>query len=269
MNKMKAKTILTTILILLASLQLSAQKVKYPETPVFQDPKTPGLREVYFTQDDTDIHNFLYSYDLIYRIPYCVAYMLQPHQLKISNSTHYSSDWYYDNAIMYSYQSADWASHLPYVRYSLIPITHRNTPESMRQTRMRTLTVPADPYVVQYLLTPLDSAIRSWASRSDILYISAGTIQGPQKLTDKEGHAIQVPRGIYKVIVRRDGNKYSGVAFLVPNYKTRGDTQLRAFALPIGQLEDQLKIQFFSGLPADVLRDVRSQNPLENLWWWR
>ena len=76
MNKMKAKTILTTILILLASLQLSAQKVKYPETPVFQNPGAPGLREVYYSQDDTDIHNFLYSYDLIYRIPYCVAYML-------------------------------------------------------------------------------------------------------------------------------------------------------------------------------------------------
>ena len=262
---------LLALVLLLSCLQLDAQKMSYPETPVFQNPGAPGLREVYYSQDGTDIHNFLYSDDALYRIPTCVAYMLQPHQLKMSSNalSGYSSDWHYDKNIMYNYQSADWPSHIPYSRYSLIPFTHRNTPESMRQTRMRTLSVPADPYVIQYLLTPLDGAIRSWASRSDILYISAGTIQGQQTLTDNEGHIIHVPRSIYKVVVRRNGNQYSGVAFLIPNYKPQSDSNLRAYALPVGQLEDQLKIRFFSGLPADVLETVRRQNPLDNPWWWK
>lgn len=268
---MTRKIFLGLVLLLLPSLQLGAQKPKYPEMPVFKASKAPGLRDVCFMQDNMAIHNFLYSYDVVRKIPYCVAYMLQPHQLIRSSQgmPDIPADWIYDNAYMYRYQSGDWSADLAYQRYSLVPSIHRNTKESMRQTRMRTLTVPAVPSVVHNILTPLDQTILSWASHSDILYISAGAIPAYRELKDKEGIYVCIPEAVYKVVVRMKGRQYSGVAFLIPNIETAEKADLRSYAIPIGQLEERLKIQFFSGLPDDVLDAVRSQNPLDDPWWWK
>jgi DNA/RNA endonuclease G (NUC1) len=56
---------------------------------------------------------------------------------------------------------------------------------------------------------------------------------------------VAVPTGLWKVILTKDGSRYSAAAFAMPNASIASDTPLERFAVPLQQLEAVTGLRFF------------------------
>lgn len=101
----------------------------------------------------------------------------------------------------------------------------------------------------------LENLMRAWASKYNKIWIVTGPVLEPGLPVIGVDNQVSVPELYYKVILRQNGNSYSGIAFLMETSVPHAD--LRAYVTNINHIEDITKIDFFSFL------DDRSEEMIE------
>lgn len=138
-----------------------------------------------------------------------------------------------------------------------------------------------------------EGTIRSWADKSDTLYVVTGCVIDPNSLNgafgvpggyiyDNYNKKVAIPTAYYKAVLRYKQSEekegygykgYCGCAVYLEHDKSLGDeTVTRSDAISIDRLEEILGMDLFVNLPAAIgasaAAKVESQNPQNiGLWW--
>ncbi len=130
----------------------------------------------------------------------------------------------------------------------------------------------------------LESQVRSWADRSDTLYVVTGCVidykegETVKYALDNVGKKVTVPTAYYKVVLRYMKNStigYSGYcACAVWMDHKEYDTMIfdKSYSMSVDALEDKLGIDFFVNLPSVVgdktAATIEAEDPSKVAWWW-
>ena len=118
----------------------------------------------------------------------------------------------------------------------------------------------------------LEGKVRSWADRSDTLYVCTGCHLGPSTTGNKSGVNVAIPDYYYKALLRRKGSDYSMAAFKIANDATVAYNEYTEFALPVSELEAETGETFFAALGSYIseekIAEMKSASTLEvvNKW---
>lgn len=130
----------------------------------------------------------------------------------------------------------------------------------------------------------LEGKVRSWAGRSDTLYVVTGCVIDYKKgetvkyAVDNYGKKVTVPTAYYKVVLRYMKNSsvgysgYSACAVWLDHkvYSTKNiDSK---YSMSVKDLEKKVGMDFFVNLPAvvgeEMAAKIESENPSKVSWWW-
>lgn len=126
----------------------------------------------------------------------------------------------------------------------------------------------------------LESKVRSWAGKSDTLYVVTGCVtDGSTKYClDNEGKRVTVPTAYYKAVLRysrsstfgHDG--YMGCAVWLDHKEYPGSTVTSQYSMSIADLEKKLGYELFVNLPDRVgegqSKVIKEEDPAGVSWWW-
>ena len=130
----------------------------------------------------------------------------------------------------------------------------------------------------------LEGKVRSWAGRSDTLYVVTGCVidykegETVKYAVDNYEKKVTVPTAYYKVVLRYMKNStvgysgYSACAVWLDHkvYSTKNiDSK---YSMSVKDLEKRLNIDFFVNLPAvvgeEMAAKIESEDPSKVSWWW-
>lgn len=130
----------------------------------------------------------------------------------------------------------------------------------------------------------LEGKVRSWAGRSDTLYVVTGCVIDYKKgetvkyAVDNYGKKVTVPTAYYKVVLRYMKNStvgysgYSACAVWLDHkvYSTKNiDSK---YTMSVKDLEKKVGMDFFVNLPAvvgeEMAAKIESEDPSKVSWWW-
>lgn len=130
----------------------------------------------------------------------------------------------------------------------------------------------------------LEGKVRSWAGRSDTLYVVTGCVidykdgETVKYAVDNYGKKVTVPTAYYKVVLRYMKNStvgysgYSACAVWLDHkvYSTKNiDSK---YSMSVKDLEKKVGMDFFVNLPAvvgeEMAAKIKSENPSKVSWWW-
>lgn len=130
----------------------------------------------------------------------------------------------------------------------------------------------------------LESKVRSWADRSDTLYVVTGCVidykegETVKYALDNEGKKVTVPTAYYKVVLRYMKSStfgysgYSACAVWLDHkaYDTKNINS--SYSMSVDDLEKKTGIDFFVNLQAkvgdDVAAKIEAEDPAKVSWWW-
>lgn len=130
----------------------------------------------------------------------------------------------------------------------------------------------------------LEGQVRSWANRSDTLYVVTGCVidypdgQTVKYAVDNYGKRVTVPTAYYKVVLRYMKSSsvgysgYSACAVWLDHkvYSTKNINS--SYSMSVDELEKKTGIDFFVNLPAKVGEDtaakIEAEDPAKVSWWW-
>lgn len=108
----------------------------------------------------------------------------------------------------------------------------------------------------------LENLIRAWALKYNDLLIVTGPILKPNLPVIGLDNKISVPFEYYKVILKKVGNSYEGIGFLMSTNVPFAD--LSAYTVSINQLEDYAGVDFFPFLSEDVEEEIENDMDLKD-----
>ena len=111
----------------------------------------------------------------------------------------------------------------------------------------------------------LEEHVRSMATKYDHIYIACGPIVSANPKTIGQYtyiDRIAVPDAFYKVILRRKGDSWSAIGFIMPNQA--GHKPLTKYAMSIEDVEMITDIDFFVALPDDIEEKIESTYNLKD-----
>ena len=130
----------------------------------------------------------------------------------------------------------------------------------------------------------LESQVRSWANKSDTLYVVTGCVidykegETVKYALDNVGKKVTVPTAYYKVVLRYMKNStigYSGYcACAVWLDHKQYDTKYvdKSYSMSVDALEEKLGMDFFVNLPSAVGEEtaatIEAEDPSGIAWWW-
>ena len=127
----------------------------------------------------------------------------------------------------------------------------------------------------------LEGTVRSWASKSDTLYVVTGCVVdgSTQTATDVAGKRITVPTAYYKAVLSLNKSAsahsgYMGCAVYLLHTHNPNETVARnhSSVMSIRELEQKTGVNFFVNLPgavgAEVAEAIETENPNAVSWWW-
>ena len=108
----------------------------------------------------------------------------------------------------------------------------------------------------------LENLVRSWALKYEQIWIVTGPILKNGLPSIGRKNKVSVPSEYFKVILRKEGDSFKGVGFLmsvdVPY------PELVSYALSINQIEDHAGLDFFPGLDDSEEEEIESEIDLSN-----
>lgn len=169
-----------------------------------------------------------------------------------------------------------------YDRGHQIPSADRLDPEANRQTFRFTNATPQLHDFNGGIWAELEKVVRTWAKRSDTLYVVTGAMPSGRTVRDNDGKKTCIPESYYKVVLRR--NTYKGktswtmCAVWLPHKAVKVGTwqeNMRFFkenAIPVERLEALTGEEFFPLLKtligeSDYQRLKKTDSSGEK-WWW-
>jgi DNA/RNA endonuclease G (NUC1) len=130
----------------------------------------------------------------------------------------------------------------------------------------------------------LESSVRSWANRSDTLYVVTGCVIDYKKgetvkyVLDNVGKKVTVPTAYYKVVLRYMKNStigYSGYCACAVwmDHKAYSSKNVdKSYSMSVDALEKKLGMDFFVNLPSAVGEEtaakIEAEDPSKVSWWW-
>jgi len=127
----------------------------------------------------------------------------------------------------------------------------------------------------------LEGTIRSWASRSDTLYVVTGCVVNgsTEYATDVDGKRITVPVAYYKAVLSKNTSSnahggYMGCAVYLEHTHNHSETVARnhSSVMSIRELEGKIGTDLFVNLPdavgATLAETIEKENPNTVSWWW-
>jgi len=268
---------------LISVLSLSAQGWK--ELPSL--PKGENIiRNTAFRQNGE--RSFTYAYDHFLKTSLWVAYPLCAGNIGSGSRT---DAWDYDPDLPESIQPVLYRGFKPgpgqterYDRGHQIPSADRLDPSDNARTFTFTNAVPQIHSFNEGVWQKLEQHVRSWAKRSDTLYVVTGIIPGNIMLHDNEGRFVNVPSHFWKALLRRGVGKggkvyWSATAFLCPHraeevpasYK-EAEPYLQSREISVRELQNKLGYELFPNLRKEVGREeadyILQMEPSKKSWWW-
>lgn len=279
------KTILTRILLLLAFLAFAP--FAYGQTYLEEPAHAPGddtYVTVYAPLAGSSMRSFSYRYDKEKRVSLWVAYPLNT--ALIGTGTR-SQDWLPDQAIPQRDQAIlykGFAYGSGYDRGHQIPSADRLTNIANQQTFIFTNATPQLHDFNGGIWAELEKLVRTWAKRSDTLYVVTGIIPGDKTIDDNVGNPVTIPSAYYKAVLRLSRDKrgtphWSACAVLLPHEAVEVKTwqQNLAFfkehSLSLCELERLTGEVFYPNAASAVgktqLHEMKNTRPADTPWWWK
>lgn len=273
---------LTALFAILLSLTLSAQE--WLELPA----PHAGNRTILTTQTmrvgeyTGRSHTFLY--DPALRISRWVAY---PLNAGLIGEGRRGDGWHACTAVPENLQAdltKGFAYGSGYDRGHQIPSADRLEPEANESTFVFINATPQRHSFNGGIWAELEKVVRTWAKRSDTLYVVTGAVPGSESIADNAGKPVNIPIAYYKVVLRRNTDRggkirWSMCAVLLPHSEMEVRTwqenleYFRNQSLSVDLLEQYTKEDFFPGLEKIIGRDaaasLESAEPEKTAWWWK
>lgn len=269
--------------LLLAVTVLEASAQRYLEEPARIEGEGPYVTS-YTTLDGKYMRSYSYRYDSERHVSLWVAYPLNS---ALIGSGSRGEGWQPDPSISESVQPVLYKGFRygsGYDRGHQIPSADRLDPEANRQTFLFTNATPQLHDFNGGIWAELEKVVRTWAKRSDTLYVVTGIIPGESVINDNAGKSVNIPAAYYKTILRRHTDKkgtvrWSACAILLPHENLQVGTWqqnlsfFREHSLSLVELE-KLTGERYYPLLATILDEVsekriREASPSETTWWWR
>lgn len=106
----------------------------------------------------------------------------------------------------------------------------------------------------------LEEHLRTMATQYEKVYIACGPIISANPKTIGLNHQVAVPDAFYKAILRKKGDTWSAIGFMMPNQA--GHKKLSTYAMSVEELEIITNMDFFYNLPDDIEEQVESSYQL-------
>lgn len=161
-----------------------------------------------------------------------------------------------------------------------LPSADRLTRNANVQTFYFTNMTPQIGNFNQNIWAKLEEKVRSWANKSDTLYVVTGCVTKGSKdyALDNVGKHVTVPTAYYKVLLRYSSagtigtEGFMGCAMYMEHKSYSNPAVNSSYSMSIDELEEKLGIDFFANLPAKIGKDnadkVEAENPKNQNWWW-
>ncbi len=276
------KHIIATILFLLAFglLACHAQGPRWLEIPSGSFPEGTIVTTQSFGAERS--HTFVY--DPALRVSLCVAYPLNADLIGEGSR---GDGWEPYPAIAETmqpilYKGFRYGS--GYDRGHQIPSADRLRPEQNASTFVFVNATPQKHDFNGGIWAELEKVIRTWAKRSDTLYVVTGVVPGKDWIPDNIGSGVNIPAAYWKAVLRRSldkaGNtRWSMCAVYLPHRELEVRTWqenlllFKTQSLSIDALEEKIGYDLFPYF-ADVVGKgaaaaMEAANPSEQQWWWK
>ncbi|MEM1337847.1 MAG: DNA/RNA non-specific endonuclease [Bacteroidota bacterium] len=219
----------------------------YTPSP-YSDPNStasPPFEEVLMpstTYDAVVIHDFfMLSYSEPHEQAEWVAYRLEKAHLTYDDR---ERPYFVEDPKVKS-KSADWRNFKGsgYDRGHLCPAGDRRFSEyAFNETFYTSNITPQKNAFNAGIWNRLEVQVRRWCRRYGTLYIITGGVLGDD-LPKIGMEDVAVPKAFYKIVLRKSGNEYRAVAFLIPHQESI--KPLSDFLIPVDELEKVTGLDFF------------------------
>lgn len=278
---MKNKYILLAIQLILCLALSPAHAQTWLEEPAHIEEGGPYIT-TRAVLDGNPMRSYTYRYDTDRHIALWVAYPLNKGLIGEGSRT---EEWTPDPALPEDQQPClyrGFSVNRAYDRGHQIPSADRLDPEANRQTFRFTNATPQLHEFNGGIWTELEKTVRTWAKRSDTLYVVTGAIPSTMNLIDNNGDCINIPKTYYKVVLRRNtwkGKTSWSMCAVSLNHEnvpvgTWQENQqfLREYAISVERLENFTHEEFFPLLkdivgPGEYKR-LKKADPKKEKWWW-
>ena len=229
-------------------------------------------------------YSFYWNYDD--RVSMWVAYPLSRAYLGSSKRT---DAWGYDPLLPASKQQNVSGGYkignnpvIFYTRGAQLPSTHRTASQELNATTFygTNMTPQSDDFSSGIWAT-LDNKVRTWAEKSDTLYVITGCVvkDAQYYVLDRSAATITVPTAYFKAVLRYQKNATlgyedflaAGFWFEHRNYSNTLD--VKAQAVSVSELETRLGYSLFVNLPdrvsSSAVQQIKTENPANVKWWWQ
>jgi endonuclease G len=102
----------------------------------------------------------------------------------------------------------------------------------------------------------LEEHLRTMATQYEKVYIACGPIVSAKPKTIGTSNQIAVPDAFFKAILRKNGESWSAIGFMMPN--VAGHKPLNKYAMSIDEIEIITDIDFFVALPDSIEEKIES-----------
>ena len=120
----------------------------------------------------------------------------------------------------------------------------------------------------------VENLVRTWAMKSDTLYVVTGCHGVKDHAYDNDGKQVAIPAAYWKAVLSKSGDSYSACAVYLPhsNSYPSGGNDIKTYSKSVRELEGILGYDLFVNLPAVVgatkAKDIEETNPANVNWWW-
>jgi endonuclease G len=125
--------------------------------------------------------------------------------------------------------------------------------QAMRESFYMTNICPQNQSLNRGDWNDLEELARDWARKYGVVYIACGPIVGANYSTIGQNTHIAVPDAFYKVFLRRKGDLWTAIGFVMPNQAV--NRPLMTYMQSIDKVEGLSGIDFFYQLP-DSIEDL-------------
>lgn len=265
-----------------ATIVLSAQD--YMELPAKVDGSGPYVTKMTTFGDDVFMRSFSYRYDTERKVALWVAYPLNSGLIGTGSR---GDGWEPDTSLPLKAQPVlykGFAYGSGYDRGHQIPSADRLFRDANQQTFVFTNATPQLHDFNGGIWAELEKLVRTWAKRSDTLYVVTGIIPGKSYISDNNGSPINIPDSYYKTVLRRNVDKkgitrWTACSVVLPHKVFNVGTWqqnanlLRSYSVPLKNLEALTGEVYFPML-SDVVGKIeyeklKNANPADESCWWK
>jgi endonuclease G, mitochondrial len=207
-----------------------------------------------------DRNHFTLSYNPEHKVANWVAYNLNPNKLQScvsrTNSFRTDPELNYGSASLEDYRNSG------YDRGHLVPSgDSKFDSEAMRESFFLSNITPQSDKFNRGAWGQLEVLMRAWALKYGKIWIVTGPVL-EKGLKTIGKNKVSVPNYHFKVILRREGSSFRGIAFLMPSDVPYPD--LEAYALSVREVEQLTDIDFFHFMPPSEANRVETRKSLKH-----